>query len=107
MAKKSPPDLLDLAARQEAIDRLRSDLEIARHERMVAQWSSDPHEAAFRAAHDRLASLPPRPGTSKATRLGAYDARMRAGHAWHPHRTRVRDATRWIEAIEKELKDYE
>lgn len=107
MVRKKPPDLLDLAATREVVDRLRSDLETARHERMVAQWLSDPREATFRAAHDRLASLPSRPGVSKTVRLAAYDARMRAGHAWHPHRLKVREAIRWIEAIEKELKNYE
>jgi hypothetical protein len=28
-----------------------------------------------------------------------YDARMHAGHAWNPHRSRLRDAIRWHKAV--------
>lgn len=86
---------------------LRVDLAVASRERAVAQWEQDPFQAAFRAAHAYLAALPARPETSKANRLAAYDARMKAGHAWHPSRSRLREAVRWIKAIEEDLKWYE
>lgn len=90
-----------------AIFLLRIDLAAATHERDAAQWEQDPFERAFKAAHGFLMALPHRPTTSKAERLAAYDARMAAGHAWHPHRTRLREATRWLKAIKEEMDWYE
>jgi len=86
---------------------LQIDLLIATRERDRAQWEQDPFERAFRVAHRALAELPPRPVVGKAARLAAYDARMKAGHAWHPHRSRLREANRWVKAIREEMGWYE
>jgi hypothetical protein len=86
---------------------LRIDLADATYQRDAAQWGQDPFERAFKAAHACLSALPPRTVVGKSTRLAAYDARMKAGHAWHPHRTRLREATRWIKAIKEDMDWYE
>jgi hypothetical protein len=86
---------------------LKIDLASATHERDAAQWEQGPFERAFKAAHAALSALPPRSVVGKEARLAAYDARLRAGHAWHPHRTRLREANRWIKAINEEMDWYE
>jgi hypothetical protein len=90
-----------------ALGLLRIDLACAVRERDEAQWAQDPFEAAFKASHAFLASLPPQPVVTKAVRLAAYDARVEAGHAWHPYRARLREANRWIKAIKEEMEWYE
>ena len=86
---------------------LRIDLIDATYQRDAAQWEQGPFERAFKAAHAALSALPPRSVVGKDARLAAYDARLRAGHAWHPHRTRLREANRWIKAINEEMDWYE
>ena len=78
------------------LERLRSDRPLAEAERDAAERGGSGLKAAFWEAHRWLAELPPQPETSKAERLAAYDARMRAGHAWHPWKTRLREAERWL-----------
>jgi hypothetical protein len=85
------------------LERLRSDRLLAEAERDAAERGGSGLKAAFWDAHRRLADMPPQPETSKAERLAAYDARMRAGHAWHPWKTRLREAERWLKAIDREL----
>ena len=85
----------------------RIDLALATREWADAQHAQDPFEIAFREAHRVLRELPPQPVTSKADRLAAYDARLAAGHAWNPHRARLRDANRWIAAIQEEIDWYD
>ena len=60
-------------------------------------------KAAFWDAHRTIAEMPPRPKASKAERLAAYDARTRAGHEWHPWKAALRDAERWLAAINREI----
>ena len=86
---------------------LQIELSIATRERDRAQWEQDPFERAFRASHHALAACPPRSVVGKAARLAAYDGRMRAGHAWHPYRSRLREANRWVKAIREEMDWYE
>lgn len=100
-------DLINIAEHQAAINKLHQDLGEAYAERDRAQNEQDDHEAKFRAAHESLVHLPLRPAVSKAERLAAYDHRVAAGHAWHPHRQRLREANRWIKAIMEDLKSYE
>ena len=83
------------------------DLALATREWADAQLAQDPFEAAFKEADHLLRVLPPRPAASKATRLAAYDARVAAGHAWHPYRARLREACRWIAAIQEEINWYD
>lgn len=104
---KKPPDLIDTMKRQKEIDRLRADLKVADRECGEAHSAEQPWSRAFWAAHQTLRELPLQPEASKERRLAAYDARLRAGHAWHPYRQRYRDALRWFDAILKELKTYE
>ena len=74
----------------------------------VATAMQDPFESAFRAAHNHLLHLHERRAAGadigKAAIFAAYDHRMHAGHAWHPFRQRARDMTRWLGAIQKEIK---
>ena len=80
------------------LERLRSYCLLAEVERDTAERGGSGLKA------DRwLADMPLQPETSKAERLAAYDARMRAGHAWHPWKTRLREAERWLKAIDREL----
>lgn len=104
MPRKKPPDLTDAVQRQRRIDDLRADLEKANLECDRALAAQQPFADQFWRAHGFLASLPTRPSSTKRERLDAYDARLRAGHAWHPYRQRYRDATRWVDAILKEMK---
>ncbi len=101
--KKNLTPLEKRAAR----DRLHDDLAKARAQEATAERQSSPLEAAFWDAHRQLDAMPLQPETSKAERLAAYDARMHAGHAWHPSRSRLRDARRWIKAIMEEIEHYE
>ena len=92
------------AARREALGRLSVERGPVRAERDLAQEIQDPYEATFRAAHARLLEVTTQVPTPKAERLIWYDKRMRAGHAWHPHRQRLREANRWLKAIDDEIR---
>lgn len=78
-------------------------------ETVRAEAAAAPYEAAFQSAHDRLVQLTAnrRAGARypKDEVLAAYDARMLAGHAWHPHRNRFQEAKRWKAAIVTELQN--
>jgi hypothetical protein len=83
-------------------ERLQNEMEEARGLLEKAHAIASPYEAAFWEAHRALEAAINAP-TDKATRLRAYDLRMHAGHAWHPHRSRQQEMTRWLKAIRAEL----
>lgn len=67
-----------------------------------------PYAQAFVEAHDALLAdckADPMPHTAaiKAYLRAGYDRRMRAGHAWHPHREKFKDVKRWHDALIREL----
>lgn len=67
---------------------------------------AEPYEAAFWQAHRQLEELcRQRDGEpwGKATRRVAYDARMNAGHRWHPFRQAKREVTHWVNSLRSEL----
>lgn len=76
---------------------------LARQEQIEAEVADAPHRVAFHEAHAALAAIYATT-TDRAELFAAYDARMAAGHAWNPHRARLRDAERWHRAILAELR---
>ena len=68
--------------------------------------ANDQHEKAFRQAHDDLAEtyeMHARGTLTKEALFAAYDRRLLAGHAWHPHREAYRTAKAWFDAIQEEI----
>ena len=92
---------------REALALLYGQAEDTRHQVDVAAAMQDPFESAFRAADATLRHMHQRRDVgadiARADMFAAYDRRMWAGHAWHPHRERLRDMNRWLKAIQKEI----
>lgn len=92
------------AQRRELVDQE----EQAHRELLEAEEADGPFRRAFWEAHSVLAAtyatqlkIGPH---DKAELFAAYDARMLAGHAWNPHKQRLRDAERWHKAVLAELR---
>lgn len=88
--------------------RLENEVEQAEAEFARANNVQEPYRAAFNAAHERLVMLHDtrRSGRSisKPLMLGAYDARMIAGHEWHPFRSRANDLGQWLKRLREDLR---
>jgi hypothetical protein len=91
---------------------LQAELEILRRDAIEAQQAisdatpeADRCESIFRAADARLRrAIATRDSAGlRYPLLDHYDDRMRAGHAWNPHRSRLRDAIRWHKAVCDEI----
>lgn len=63
-----------------------------------------PYQQAFDAAHRALEKTWDADGTTKEDRLNLYTNRMWAGHARHPFKVRVDDASGWRKRIESDLR---
>jgi len=73
----------------------------------LRQSALDPHEDAFKAAHERVAQalrLYPMHVGNPVIKAG-YDGRMAAGVARNPFRQAVREADRMVRVLTVELRD--
>jgi len=68
----------------------------------IRRWSSEAIrlEAAFKSADTELReAIVRRDGAAvRYTVFDYYDARLAAGHAWYPFKTKLADAMRWHKA---------
>jgi hypothetical protein len=92
--------------RQQRHDAAMADVPKALHALGLARMAAEPYADAFRLAHRELESAAANKAELTREELfAAYDRRLHAGHAWHPHREAVRDAERWLAALQKEIKE--
>lgn len=87
---------------KEQAEVLYADLLAARSLVLQRAASATPYENAFQEAHAALLNAN-RASLTKPQLFALYDARMHAGHAWNPHRKRLKDAQAWGKAIMSDL----
>lgn len=97
---RTPPENSGLLAERR---RLEKEIEAGEAELAVAHEQQAPYAAAFWSAHARLVEAHQR-DVDKPLRLLAYDARVLAGHAWHPFRAKAQDIGRWLKLLRDELR---
>lgn len=98
-------DVRDLHTQRHSLENEIEDLE----ERLVtANERQEPYRSEFFRCHEQLQELH---GTrnggelvSKPTMLAAYDRRMEAGHAWHPHREAAQTIERQLKGVRERLR---
>lgn len=92
---------------RELIVCLENEMMQATQEYEAAHAVEMPYARAFWAAHRWLEELHQSrsDGTpvSKTEMMDAYDRKMWAGHAWHPHREKAEELHTWLKAIRREL----
>jgi len=87
---------------------LQNEIEKLEAECAHARAAQEPYQRAFSQAHSELELLHRRRQRglqiTKSAMLEAYDMRVAAGHAWHPHKTKLRDITSALKTYRQELK---
>ena len=87
---------------------LQNEIELLEAELAGARATQEPFQRAFDRAHAELATLHEKrqhgAHITKPKMLAAYDKRVLAGHAWNPHKSKVRDLTMALKTYRQELK---
>jgi hypothetical protein len=98
-------DWQELRTRQKNLE---NEIEVLEADRPTFARLDEAGRLAFQDAHEALLMLHQRRNAgasiSKETMMAGYDRRMNAGHAWHPHRKRLKDIDLELVGVREELK---